>query len=261
MRTLAKALAILDVFTQRAPSWRLSAIADQTGLDRSTAHRMLKSLVEFGYLSYNRNTKHYALGPTILRLAMTRDAVMPTAEYYRQILADFTADTGESTHASLLAGHQLVTIAICEGLRMNRVVLTDGERLDPHATSSGMACLAWAAPEVLERVLSQPMQAYSDRTLTTPAALLAELETVRRCGYAVAEGTFDAEVFGLAAPIFGHDELSVGAIAVTIPMSRLTADLRPALARATVEAALRATAVEAGRVPAAHTEATRNLFE
>ena len=251
----------MDVFSQANPFWRLSEIADATGLDRSTAHRMLRNFVDFGYLTYNRNTKLYILGPTILRIAMTREAVMPTTAYYRQILADLTEDTGESTHASILAGHQLNTIAISEGPRMNRVVLTNGERLDPHATSSGLICLAYAASGYLDRVLAQPMKAYSSKTFVTAAAVQVELQQIRSRGFALAVGTFDPEVFGLAAPIFGHDELAIGAIAVTLPLSRITEDLLPVLARATVEAALRATAVEAGRVPSAYTEATRNLFE
>lgn len=260
MRTLAKALAILDVFSQAAPSWRLSEIAEETGLDRSTAHRMLKTMVEFGYLSHRRETKRYELGATILRLALTREAAVATSEYYREILTDLTAATRESSHVSLLAGHQLATIASCQGLRNTRVVVEAGERLDLHATASGLACLAFGPSEGLERALAAPLALYGPRTPATPEALTERIERARHCGYAVADGTFDSEVFGIAAPIFGYEERAVGAVAVATPISRITPDLQTAIARATVSAALRASAVEAGRVPSSYLLATRKLL-
>ncbi len=69
MRTVAKALAILDLFAEETPSLRLAEIAERTGLDRATAYRMLQTLCEFGYLIQSAETKKYQLGATVNRHA------------------------------------------------------------------------------------------------------------------------------------------------------------------------------------------------
>ncbi len=260
MRTLAKSLMILDLFSEAQPAWRLSEIAASTGLDRSTAHRMLKTLLEFGYLSHERESKRYQLGATIQRLARTREAVVATAPFYREILETLTQQTQETSHASLIAGFQIATIAVCEGHHASRVVVAAGGRLDMHATASGLACLAYGPGQLLERALSQPLPAYAPTTPLTASDLEQRLGDIRTRGYALADGTFDPEVFGIAAPIFGHEQTAIGAIAVASPFSRMTPVSRLKIARATVEAALRASAVEAGHVPRSYLETTRNLL-
>lgn len=260
MRTLAKAMMILDLFSEARPAWRLSEIADATGLDRSTAHRMLKTMLEFGYVSHERESKRYQLGATIQRLARTREAVVATAPFYREILEALTQQTHETSHASLVAGFQIATIAVCEGHHMTRVVVEAGGRLDLHATASGLVCLAYGTGQLLERILSHPLPAYGPATPLTAVELERRLAEVCSNGYALADGTFDPEVFGIAAPIFGHEQTAVGAIAVASPFSRVTPDRRLTIARATVEAGLRASAVEAGNVPRSYLETTRDLL-
>ncbi len=73
MRTVAKALTILDLFTEQRPSLSLTEVARATGIDTATCHRMLKVLEGHGYVFRTAATKHYSLGATVLRLARTRD--------------------------------------------------------------------------------------------------------------------------------------------------------------------------------------------
>ena len=90
--------------------------------------------------------------------------------------------------------------------------------------------------------------------------LKPRLQTIRDCGFAIADGTFDPEVYGIAAPIFGPDEYAVGAVAVATPFSRMTPDLRERIARATVMAGLRGSAIEGGRVPVFYQSTLRTLI-
>lgn len=260
MRTVAKALRIMDLFTEETPELRLADVAERAGLDRSTAYRMVQTLCDFGYLARIEETKKYRLGATVVRLARTREAVVRTGDLYLDILKRLTRETQETSHASLLAGYQIATIAACEGLHNNRVVHEAGGRLEPHATASGIACLAYAGSEFQERALARPLTAFADNTPMTPDDLLAALARTRSCGYGTAPGTFDPEVFGIAAPIFGPKGLAIGAIAVATPVSRMTPELERHIARATITAALEAARVEAGQVPAAYLSLTRTLL-
>ena len=113
-----------------------------------------------------------------------------TGDLYLDILKRLTRETQETSHASLLAGYQIATIAACEGLHNNRVVHEAGGRLEPHATASGIACLAYAGSEFQERALARPLTAFADNTPMTPDDLLAALARTRSCGYGTAPGTF-----------------------------------------------------------------------
>lgn len=259
MRTLEKAFSILDIFSHARPSLRLADIAEATGIDRSTAHRMLRSMVDQGYLMHRRDSRRYELGPSLLRLALIREAVVSTRVHHDDLVRDLTEETQESSHVSLRAGLKLATIAAAQGRLANRVAHESGAQLDPHATASGLAYLAFADPQAQARCLSQPMTSYSAATPVDMTMLQARLDATRACGHAIADGTFDPEVFGIAAPIFGPDEYAVGAVAVATPFSRMTPELRARIAAATVTAALRATAIEGGRVPGHYHSIIRTL--
>lgn len=260
MRTLEKAFSILDVFSHTRPSLRLADISEATGIDRSTAHRMLRSMVDQGYLMHRRDSRRYELGPSLLRLALIREAVVSTRAHYEDLVRDLTAQTQESSHVSLRAGMKLATIAAAQGLLANRVAHEAGVQLDPHATASGLAYLAFAAPEDLERCLAQPLTSYSAATPVKIPDLMARIGAIRETGHAIADGTFDREVFGIAAPIFGPDECAVGAVAVATPYSRMTPALQQRITAATVAAGLRATTLEGGRVPTRYLSTIRTLL-
>jgi DNA-binding IclR family transcriptional regulator len=87
--------------------------------------------------------------------------------------------------------------------------------------------LAWLDEGAVEQVVEAGMPAVTDRTITDPARLRAELAEVRRMGYAVDDRENEPEVRCVAAPIFDHAERVVGALSV----SGLTSRMRPARVR------------------------------
>lgn len=261
MRTVGKALRILDLFSERTPLLGLSDIARATGLDRATCHRMLKVLGQHGYVSQSPETKKYSLGATVLRLARAREAISPVSATLQEIVDALTHKTTETSHASLIAGHQLATVAVCDGLRNNRVHVEQGGKLEPHATASGLACLAWGDAAFARTVLEGELPAYTTTTITSPTSLEAEIAATRRRGFSVADRSFDHDVVGIAAPIFGAHAWAIGAIAVATPASRMDERTRMETARAVVEAALEATRTQAGRAPADFLEAYGRLQE
>lgn len=229
MRTVTRALSILDLFTEASPRLRLADVERLSGIDKATCHRMLRALEGAGYLDQSPADRRYALGPAVLRLARMREAVLPTESLLRPVVQALTALTQETSHASLIAGDKVVTVASAEGIHANRVHVEPGGLLSPGTTASGLACIAWG-------MLVGPAD----------AALLTE---TRRQGYACARGTFDPEVLGIGAPVFGPGGLAIGAIAVASPLSRLTTAFEARIAAAVMAAATEATRLFAGVIP------------
>jgi DNA-binding IclR family transcriptional regulator len=242
MRTVEKALRLLDLFDERHPELGLSDLARRAGLDKATAHRMLGDLAAAGLAEQNPATRGWRLGAGVLRLAQVREATHPVAAVLGPILARLAAETGETAHASLRAGRDLATVGVAESARAARVIIEPGLPLPLHATASGLAYLAFARPEARAEALARPLAAHTPATPATAAALAEALDLVRARGYAVADQTFEAEVIGMAFPLIGPDGFATGALAVATPASRFDAALaetiRTALARAADAASL-----------------------
>lgn len=240
MKTVAKALTILDLFSEAAPKWGLSEAAEATGIDRATCYRMLKVLERHGYVTKGV-AKKYELGATVLRLARTRERISPVSVTLQAIVNDLARTTEETAHASLVAGRQIATVAVCDGLRPTRVVVDYAGKVELHATATGLACLAFAGEDLLEEALTQPLVAHTAATLTDANALNTEIDRIRRRGYSVADRTFDADVVGVGAPIMGAENLAIGAVAVATPASRMDAARLKQTVQAVTAAAAKAT--------------------
>jgi DNA-binding IclR family transcriptional regulator len=98
-----------------------------------------------------------------------------------------------------------------------------GHQVPYHASAIGKALLAFS-PGRLERLLSGPLRAYTEHTLTTPAALLVELAKIREVGYAVEDLEYDGDVRSVGAPLFNHTGEAVAAISVAAPASRFSVE-------------------------------------
>ncbi|MBL0374233.1 IclR family transcriptional regulator [Rhizobium sp. KVB221] len=250
MRTVSKALKILDLFTEETPVLGLVEIAGITGLDRATCHRMLKVLEEHGYVARPVASKKYTLGATVLRLARTREYISPTSATLQAFVDALAVRTTETCHASLIAGQQIATVAVRDGTRSNRVHVEYGARMELHATATGLACLAFGPSTFAEAGLRAPMTACTPQTVTSIEALNALLETFRAQGYSIANRSFDPEVVGIGAPIFGPDGFAMGAIAIATPSTRMNDATLADTAHALIAVAIEASQALGGRVPA-----------
>ncbi|MGY6534436.1 MAG: IclR family transcriptional regulator [Pararhodobacter sp.] len=252
MRTVEKALKLLDLFDERHPVIGLSALARMSGIDKATVLRMLGDMAAAGLVEQDPASREWRLGAGILRLSRLREAAFPATGVLNPILARLAEATGETAHASLRAGRDLGTIGVVESARSNRVYIEPGLMLPLHATASGVAYTAFARPELRAEVLARPLAAFTGATPTDGATLSARLEEARALGYACADQTFEDEVFGIAMPLFGPDGFACGALAVATPVARLTPDLQARVLAALAGAAREATQGMGGHVPDHH---------
>ena len=252
MRTVEKALKLLDFFTDKVSEIGLSDLARLSGIDKATVLRMLHDMAESGFVEQNPENKRWRLGAGILRLARLREASQPVTRVLTPILERLATETGETAHVSLVSGRDLANIGVVEPARANRVYIEPGLILPLHATASGVAYVAFTRPEQRERVLARRLPAITGTTPITREALAELVSTAAARGFAVADQTFEAEVYGVAVPIFGADGYACGALAVATPASRVTDDHVRAILAALGPAATEATQGLGGRVPPHH---------
>jgi IclR family acetate operon transcriptional repressor len=201
----------------------LAQVASRTGLQPSTAHRLLATLVERGYVTQNAETGRYLLGYRLLELAT---GVQARTERLRALtrphLLAVQKITGETASLTILEPPSLVYVDQVEGSRSVRMFARLGAAVPPHTTASGKAILAFTkSPPLAEICGPEPFDALTPRTITTLTTLEQELARVRRRRYAVDNEEHEVGVSCVAAPIFDHDGAVRAAIGVSGPTPRI----------------------------------------
>jgi len=105
-------------------------------------------------------------------------------------------------------------LELLQGKTLVEFGVRPGSTLDFHASAHGLVALAYGPPQLLETVLSKPLKAWTQATLTDPAKLKAEVETVRRRRWATAADRLLLGVNALASPIFDYRNEWRGSIAI-----------------------------------------------
>jgi len=258
--TVAKALALLDHFSEAEPEIGLSELARRSGIDKATVHRMLAVMCDQGLLEKRGDARLYRLGAGVLRLARVRETAFPVSSVYQHSIDQLSAELGETAHASLVSGRTLATIGISESNRGSRVSLVAGEILPMHSTASGQVVLAFSRPDVVDRILNEPLVAKTSRTITDVALLRERLVEIQHCGFAVSDQTNEDDVYGIAVPVFDGDGIAAGALAVATPAHRMTESQRRKVIAALVREVEKVNFGTGGRPPASYRAAvTRSL--
>jgi DNA-binding IclR family transcriptional regulator len=225
MGTITKALDLLSLFTADRAEIGLGEFVRLTGRDKATVHRHLTELHENGFLEQHPTTRAYRLGPAILRLAALRETLFPVRRLLQPLVTELSQTTGELAHASLLQGDALSPVAHADPHTHGIQVHFDpAEMLPMHATSSGLAVLAFLPERDQTRILNAPLKAHTSRTITDPGRLRAQIEQTRQTGLARVESGFDEDVHSMGTPLFGEEGRVIGAMAIAVPVVRAKDD-------------------------------------
>ncbi|MFN3285573.1 MAG: IclR family transcriptional regulator [bacterium] len=216
---MERAVALLHRFTTD-PVLDLPRAARHLNVSRSTAYRVLRSLEAGGLVVYDRERRAYYLSLAVARLgqvALSRIDLRSVARPYLQRLLE---DTGESVFLLVVEGRSAIVIDTLPSEAPLKLTYPVGTPWPLHAGASNRVLLAHLPPEQIEEILAGPLPRVTPRTITDPNRLRAELERVRRLGYAYSNGELTPGVVGIAVPILCAGQL-MGALAVAGPSTRL----------------------------------------
>ncbi|MEM7439646.1 MAG: IclR family transcriptional regulator [Pseudomonadota bacterium] len=219
MSTVEKALEILSLFSETRPALGLTEVARILGRDKATVQRHLSALQTHGFLDQDPLTRSWHLGPALTRLAMVRERTWPVATSVKNIMTKLVEDTGETAHMSHVGQGGMHSVAIVETkIRGTRVFVDPTELLPIYASASGIAYLS--ALDDPSKQIAASMKTFTDTTPTNRQAVLEKVTKARARGWSLMRGTFEADVVGQGAPLFGPSGDPVGAISVAMPATR-----------------------------------------
>jgi IclR family acetate operon transcriptional repressor len=225
VQSLERALDLLEVLADSPGEVSLSGLASASGLAPSTIHRLVGTLVARGYVR-RLPSRRYVLAPRLLHLG--ERATHTLATLARPHLAGLVDDVGETANLALLDGDRVVYAAQVPSRHSVRMFTEVGRRVHVHCTGVGKVLLAGLAEGEVRALLARAgMPARTDRTVTDPEVLLAQLAVIARQGYALDDGEQEAGVRCLAVPV--HGAAVPAALSVSGPEGRLPLEDVPRL--------------------------------
>ena len=221
VQSVHRALDLLEVVAARGGTLTIGEISALTGIPLPTAHRLLRTLVDRGYMRQAPD-RRYALGFRLVPLGASAGAMVGVGT--ERVLGRVVEALGETANLAMLDGDRVAYVAQVPGRHAMRMFTEVGRRVHPHCTAVGKAVLS-AAPEADVRALlaRTGLPRHTASTITDIDVFLAQLEEVRERGYALDEGEQEVGVRCLAVRLPGS---AVGmGLSISGPAPRMTDDL------------------------------------
>ncbi|MFN8528785.1 MAG: IclR family transcriptional regulator [Anaerolineae bacterium] len=232
IQSLARGLQIVEMVWQAGGSVGITEIAEKLGIDKSSASRLVKTLVTSGYLQQERGSRRFVIGPRLYQMGWELVNRLPLREKARKYLYRLVNDTEECAHTAVYSEGKALMIDDVEATHSLRVVGGVGRMLPMHCTAVGKTLLAFGdlpLPAILERKMPN--------TLTDSEMLSRHLAQVCEQGYAIDDEEHQPGVRCLAAPVYSMTGIAVAAIGISGPTVRVTKDRIAPLAAHVMRAA------------------------
>ena len=220
VQSVERVFELLEIIADAGDPVTLSELSASTDLPLPTIHRLLRTLVTLGYARQLPN-RRYTLGPRLIPLG--EGATKQLGSLALPQLKTLVDGLGETANIAVLDSDMVVYLAQVPSQHSMRMFTEVGRRVHPHATGVGKAILAQLPDgRVREIVARSGMPTPTDKTIGTVEALLADLQLIRKRGYAVDEQEQELGVrcFAIAVP----DAPTPTAVSVSGPVSRVDAD-------------------------------------
>ena len=244
VQSVERALEILSslAFSNPLAGMRFTDLMHQTGLAKPTLHRLLKTLIEKGFVERDRDTRLYFLGFQFLAFgarAANRMDLQLLARPSLERLAKLTQDT---VYLLVRSGSESVCLDREEGAYPVKVFTQAvGTRRPLGRNSAAIAIMAALPPEEVDDLLRRNRTRLREFPRADPDELRAAVAWARDAGYAESLGSIVQGMCSVSAAILGLDGKPLGAITVTAIADRMSQPRRAQIATWLKDEALRIT--------------------
>jgi DNA-binding IclR family transcriptional regulator len=235
VQSVDRALGLLAAVAASDEAPTVADLAERCGLNRSTAWRLLATLESHGMVERATATSGFRVGYGALRIGAAAD-IASVVRRVRPELESLSARTGETVSLAVVKTASLVYV---DHVSVNGAAFQPWvqDRVSLHSTSSGKAFLAWLSDAERTGALPDRLQSYTDQTITDRRVLDAELEEVRRVGYARCSGEDAALTNGVSTAALDARRRPIAVVNVWGPERRIPVDRFPELGAAVIESA------------------------
>lgn len=240
--SLAKALGLLQRFSDDHAEWSVSALAEISGISKGSVSKILGTFLSAGFLVQDAATHRYRLGPAILAAGRVAERSTDVVAASDTPLRDLAQTTGETAALMLRSGWRTVLVAKVDSSQPIRMSAEVGKYASLHSGASNKPVLAFMGVDEVEAYLASPLFVRrGPRSKSDPLALQEDLKVIRATGVAWSEEEVEEGVAALGAPVFDGKGRVTGAVSIIGPASRMSLTSRERLSDAVKGAAMEIT--------------------
>ena len=222
---IGRGFQVLSAFHGASGPLSLGEIAARSGLGKSAVQRIVHTLRHQGYLRRDPQDRGYLPGLRLLDHALDYQRLDPQVARVLPVLMELRRETGERVDFSLWDDLRLVYALRFQSKRGFYSASLIGTSVPLYCTAGGRAVLSRLPRPEAEALLARSSLApYSVRTLTDPAAILAQVDEARSRGFALAEEEIVAGEIALGVPVLDDAGRPFGAIHVAGSLGEWDAD-------------------------------------
>lgn len=232
LESVANALAILRSLKTN-PVLRVTDVSRALSLSPSTAHRLLSTMRDAGFLEQGSVDRAYRAGWELIEMGLENAGQLEVREKALPVLEALRDETEETANLVMLEGRYIRFIAGVESRNPVRVATRIGQRTEAHTTAAGKILLAERSSAFVRSLYEHdPAPATKLNTSSKIDAFLSELSTARNRGYATNFGESVADLHAVGVKVLDHEGRSVAALTISAPSHRLRQAHAPAIAAA-----------------------------
>ncbi|MCW9032702.1 MAG: IclR family transcriptional regulator [Alphaproteobacteria bacterium] len=250
VQSLTRALTLLQCLSHADMGLALTEVSESLGLAPSTAHRLLNSMLQMGFVDLDPETGRWTVGVNAFSVGNAylkkRDYIAQARPFMKQLMLQ----TGETSNMAILEGSSVVFVSQVECKEVMRMVVQVGNRGPLHASGVGKALLSTLpAKEALALIRQAGMPQLTGKTITTPSDYAQELEAIRKQGFAVDDEEQSMGLRCIAANIYDEFGDALAAISISGPTVRVSEARIPQLSAAVIDIANQITETIGGKAP------------
>jgi IclR family KDG regulon transcriptional repressor len=243
VRAVERALQILKSFDDQHPERGVSEIAEVVGLHKATTHRILATMLNYGFIERSTDGLKYRLGVQLIDLGFKVTRRMDLRREAMPYISKLALQLNEAVDLSIWDQSQVLYVEMIQSQHALTISATVGQRLPGFCTASGKLFLAHLSTDELSEYLKTPMHSFTKNTVTNPGELIKNLQMVRENGFATDNEEYEFGVRAVAAPVYNQQNRIAGVVGIPGPSNRLTPErikeITPLLIQTTNEISLR----------------------
>lgn len=226
VRSLAKGLKVLEVFSNANQGLSLAEVAKLSGLDKSAAQRSVHTLLAAGYLAKDPQSGRLGLGSKVLDLSFYFLRSNPLVTEATPVLLQLRKDCRERTNFSLFDGETIIYAIRLQGrTEYPQFSTLVGRRMPSYCAAGGRAALARLNDEqAFDIIQRSDRRMLTAHTLVAPEAILEKVQEARAKGYALAVEESSPNELVVAAAVLDALGKPVASIHIAGSMSNWKAE-------------------------------------
>ena len=238
-QTLRRGLSVLRLLTRVGPGGlRMSEIGRRLDLNKATAIRLTRTLVDEGFVLHDLGSGRYRLGPEAFAVGLAAEPSYELQRLATPILRTLATESGDTVFFSVLHGYESICLSRDEGdFPIRNQLIKAGDRWPLGVGAGSCAVLAALSDAEIDDVLRRNAEQRATRfPRCTDAAIRHLIGETRALGYCVQPGLVIEDSWAIGVSVGDASGSPVASISIAAIQSRLAAPRSAALGNRLLQA-------------------------